>query len=128
MAQQIIIKVVVDSRDAEANLKRFEREFKSAIDSSTGSVGHLQSSLGGLKVALAALGVGAAIAAFKQLGEMALQAALSVDKARTTFTALLGSVSAANQKLGELRKLVQDSPGVTNQIAQEGFAILKAVG
>jgi len=117
MARTIKIEIVVDSKQADANLKKFEREFKSAIDSSTGSAGRLRSSLGDLRTALNALGIAAAVTALKQFGEFALRAAINVDRQVSSLKALTGSAEAATRRFQELFKIAQQTPGLTTSLA-----------
>lgn len=63
---------------------------------------------------------------FGAIGGRAFDAAKEVDAARQSIAALVGGADAANAKLAELRKLAQDSPGVTTGLATTLFSQLKA--
>ncbi len=71
------------------------------------------------------LAIGAA-GFFGAIGGRALEAAKEVDAARQSIAALVGGADAANEKIAELRKLAQESPGVTTGLATTLFSQLKA--
>lgn len=71
------------------------------------------------------LAIGAA-GFFGAIGGRALEAAKEVDAARQSIAALVGGADAANDKIAELRKLAQESPGVTTGLATTLFTQLKA--
>lgn len=71
------------------------------------------------------LAIGAA-GFFAAIGGRALDAAKEVDAARQSIAALVGGADAANAKIAELRKLAQESPGVTTGLATTLFSQLKA--
>lgn len=62
------------------------------------------------------------------LGALGVKSALQVDAVRTKLTALVGDAESANRKIDELRKLADESVGVTRQGAMETFAQLKGIG
>lgn len=71
------------------------------------------------------LAIGAA-GFFGAIGGRALEAAKEVDAARQSIAALVGGAGAANEKIAELRRLAQESPGVTTGLATTLFSQLKA--
>jgi tape measure domain-containing protein len=71
---------------------------------------------------------GGLLAGFQQLGSVALNAAVEIDKSRQTLIALTGSADAANRKLAELRQVAQQTPGLTSRVAIDVFSQLKATG
>jgi hypothetical protein len=121
MPRTIEIKVITDTKQAEASAERVKRAFRSALDPAQASVASLRSAFGGLNSVLITLG---GAAAFKQIAQFGID----LDRARNTMTALTGSVTAANAKLAELRELAKASPGVTNTFATQLFNQLKAIG
>jgi hypothetical protein len=88
-------------------------------------VSKTSSLIGGL---FAGLIGGGLIAGFQQLGSVALNAAVEIDKSRQTLIALTGSADAANRKLAELRALAAQTPGLTSRVAIDVFSQLKATG
>src|SRR5262245_31462937 len=121
MPQSITIKVTADTKEAEAGARRIETAYKSALDSTAGSVNLLRGAFG----ALAAVGV---VSLFKQIADAALESAINLDKMRQTTAALTGSLDTANKKIAELRALAQKSPGVTTSFAVDLFNQFKAIG
>lgn len=62
------------------------------------------------------------------LGALAARSAADIDVIRNRLIATEGSVEAANQRLDQLRRLADESIGVTRRAAQETFATLSVIG
>jgi len=114
-------KETVAQTNAQIQLVRVQQQMERAAQATAGAFSKLSAGLAGL----AGIGV---TAFFKQIAESALQSAINLDKTRQTLVALTGSVTAANAKIAELRKLAESSPGVTTTFATQLFAQLKAIG
>ena len=137
MADQIVIKVVLDTTTAQAGARQVGDALKNALDqpqvgdalrrtkSGIDGLGTSFKSLAGIAGTLTGLGLSTAIAA---IGKAAFDSAVQLDKSRQTIAALTGSVDSANKKLAELRQLAQTSPGVTTSFATQLFAQFKAIG
>src|SRR5262249_37334022 len=135
MADEIIIKIVLDTRDIQRAAQEIQSKLQSAFDSGSASARRLKTEIeatsaginstrravDGLTSALATLG---GLAVFKQI----TQFGIDLDRSRNTMIALTGSIGAANEKLAELRKLAASSPGVTTSFATDLFKQLKAIG
>src|SRR5688572_8691986 len=62
------------------------------------------------------------------LGTIAGRAAADIDAIRNRLIATEGSLEAANERLAQLRKLADESVGVTRRTALDTFAILATLG
>lgn len=62
------------------------------------------------------------------LGVLASKSAADIDAIRNRLIATEGSVGAANKRLAQLRKLADESAGVTRRTALDTFAILATLG
>ncbi|HKX32103.1 MAG TPA: hypothetical protein VJ302_30735 [Blastocatellia bacterium] len=150
MAEEIVIKIGLDGRDASQAADQLGRKIRSALDGSglnqssnkaSQQFGKIKESaidarrgvesfsqvIGQLQVAAASfIGIGLG-AALQQIGRAAVDSAIQVDRSRQALAALLGSADAANKKLAELRKLAAETPGVTAQNATSIYAQLRAI-
>lgn len=129
MANAITIKVALDTADVSKGANDVKAKVASALDGATTQAQAAGKSIG--SALSAGLGVGIAGAASLVLGlqrvaSAAIDSAVAIDKSRQTIAALVGGTDAANKKLAELRKLANESPGLTASLAADAFGQLKA--
>jgi phage tail tape-measure protein len=62
------------------------------------------------------------------LSAAAIKSAVDLDKTRARLAALMGSTEEANRVIGELNKLVAQTPGLTSAFAMDAFAQMRALG
>lgn len=117
MAGTIKISVELDTKQADRELQGFKGRFQSAINDSNNSVKALQSSLGALRTAFAALGGLAIVSTLKQFADASINAAIAIDKQTNALKALTGSAVAAQRRFKELFDIAQRSPGLTTALA-----------
>jgi hypothetical protein len=116
MAGKITVEITADTRQFKAEVDGLGRKVKTALDPMATNINSLRSSVSGLSVGFAALGV-AGVAALKQIGERALEAAKRIDATINTLKALTGSAQAAEQRFAALFALAQKTPGLTTSLA-----------
>lgn len=115
-----------DFGNARQQAASFFSSLRSGALGATEAIGRAALGIGGFVAALTAAGAIAGVGFFAVIGGRALDAAKEVDAARQSIAALVGGADAANAKLVELRKLAQESPGVTTGLATTLFSQLKA--
>lgn len=129
MANAITIRVGLDTADVSKGANEVKAKVASALDSSVTSAQAAGKSIGSALssgFAVGVVGVASLVASIKQVASAALDSAIAIDKSRQTIAALVGGTDAANKKLAELRKLANESPGLTASLAADAFGQLKA--
>ena len=114
-------RIQVDMAAAADTIRKTTQQTSETVKKSTSEISSAFSELGGLMT----VGVTAPLVA---AGAAAVKAALDFDKTRNQLIALTGSASEANRVIDRLRKLVAETPGLTQSFAQEAFNQLKAIG
>src|SRR5262245_58542128 len=123
MADEIVIKIVLDTRDIQRAAQAIQTQLNSTlntgsegfkglnadIDASTAGINTLRSAVGLLGTEFAALG---AVAILKDIASRALDAGIAIDRQVNSLKALTGSAEAARQRFQELFKLAQQTPGL----------------
>jgi hypothetical protein len=116
MAREIVVKFVADTKEFNKALDESKRKLESAAGGGAKEFGGMRSAISASTAALAAFGV-AGVAAFRQIGSAALDAAIKIDKQVSTLRALTGSAEAATKRFQELFKIAQATPGLTTSLA-----------
>src|SRR5882672_4975704 len=128
MAQGIVIKITLDTRDIARAAQEIQSKLKGALDgggagfkslksstdSATLGINTMRTAVTGLTAAFAALG---GIAVLRDIASRAVDAAIAIDRQINSLRALTGSAAAAQQRFQELFQIAQKTPGLTTSLA-----------
>lgn len=126
MADETVLVIKVDSSDlprAKRELEAFGFAAQEAEKKGSG----LTKSFGGIKAALASLGVLAAAGALLKLGQAAVETGSKFENLGLQMKAVMGSESGAAQATAWIKKFAVDTPYQLEQVSA-AFVKLKAMG